>query len=149
MATTKPEILIWNDQNITSPEETGFQVITLVNSLVDDALRKQMLFKADNRPAGNGFRYGLVQCRRDINHTECHNCLKNFVAKVLDCCQMKIAFLIVNPSCNLRYDDNSFIEQPPALLRSPPQSGNAKIVDFYFTWQFPLHIFALLNCAIS
>ena len=41
-ATTEPEILIWNDQNITSPEETGFQVIALVNGLVDDALRKQM-----------------------------------------------------------------------------------------------------------
>ena len=111
--------------------------------------KKKMLFKADNRPAGNGFRYGLVQCTRDINHTECHNCLKNLVAKVFDCCQMKIAFLIVNPSCNLRYGDNSFIEQPPALLQSPPQSGNAKILDFYFTWQFPLHIFALLNYAIS
>ncbi|KAL0009466.1 hypothetical protein SO802_010968 [Lithocarpus litseifolius] len=103
VATTEPEILIWNDQNITSPEETGFQVIVLLNSLVDNALRTKMLFKADNRQAGDGFMYGLVQCTRDINRTECHNCLKNLVDNVVDCCQMRIEIRIVNPSCNLRF----------------------------------------------
>ena len=90
-------------------------------------------------------RYGLEQSTRDLNHTECNNCLKILVNNVSDYCQSSSGFRMFNPSCDLRYEIYSFFEPalpppmpPPSSQPMPPlqsllpRSGNAKIVDFFF-----------------
>ena len=162
---------MWNTQNITSPGETAFGVLALMNNLVDEALGTNKLYSNGNRTLnnGNGTRYGLVQCSRDLNLTECSNFLKVLVNNVRDCCQESTGFRMFNPSCDLRYANFSFIEQlqvlppssqpvpPPSPRPTPPpqsllpQSGNSEIVDFFFhpnkknSRQFYLNILALLR----
>nr|XP_023919580.1 putative receptor-like protein kinase At4g00960 [Quercus suber] len=87
-----------------------------------------MLYSDGNRTLknGNGTRYGFVQCSRDLNLTECSNCLKVLVNNVSDCCQESTGFRMFNPSCDLRYANFSFIEQlqvlPPSSQPVPPPS---------------------------
>lgn len=137
-------MFMWRIQNITSPEETAFGVLALMNDLVDGALGTNKLYRDGHRTVNNGndtVRYGLVQCSRDLNRTECSNCLKVLVNNVSDCCQESTGFRLFNPSCDRRYDDFHFIEQPvppPSPRPTPPpqsllqQSGNSEIVDFFF-----------------
>ncbi|KAK4594990.1 hypothetical protein RGQ29_018645 [Quercus rubra] len=90
---------------------------------------------------GNGFRYGLVQCTRDINSTQCRNCLKILIEKVQDCCQARTEFRIISPSCNLRYANYSLIQEasapvlpplPSPLLPSPLPGNDVKSLQFDF-----------------
>ena len=162
---------MWNTQNITSPGETAFGVLALMNNLVDEALGTNKLYSNGNRTLnnGNGTRYGLVQCSRDLNLSECSKCLQVLVKNVSDCCLESTGFRMFNPSCDLRYANFSFIEQPQVLPPSSqpvpppsprptpppqsllPQSGNSEIVDFFFhpnkknSRQFYLNILALLK----
>nr|POF01503.1 2-dehydro-3-deoxyphosphooctonate aldolase [Quercus suber] len=64
-----------------------------------------MLYSDGNRTLknGNGTRYGFVQCSRDLNLTECSNCLKVLVNNVSDCCQESTGFRMFNPSCDLSF----------------------------------------------
>ena len=54
-------------------------------------------------------------------------------------------FQILSPSYYPRYANYSFIEQPPAPPLPVTAAAAIRHVDFYFTWQVPLHILALLN----
>ena len=165
VAQTVPAMFRWSTKYITSPEETDFGVLALMNDLVDEALGTNKLYRGGNRTKINGngiMRYGLEQSTRDLNHTECNNCLKILVNNVSDCCQSSSGFRMFNPSCDLRYEIYPFFEQlqalpPPSSQPLPPlqsllpRSGNAKIVDFFFhpqkkkAWQFYLNILALLK----
>ena len=70
-AQTWPRVLAWNVQNwnSTSPDDTNFGAPSLMNGLIDEAIKKDVLFRADNKTVSDGSeeRYGLVQCSRDIN----------------------------------------------------------------------------------
>nr|POF08287.1 cysteine-rich receptor-like protein kinase 25 [Quercus suber] len=127
---TEPQVFMWNDQNnITAPEEPNFGALGLMNNLRDEVEGTEMLFKAGNMPVGNGngFRYGLVQCTRDINSTQCGNCLKVLIEKVQDCCQARTEFRIISPSCFLRYANYSLGPLLPSLPSSPlPGTGNGR-----------------------
>ena len=103
------------------PEEPNFGALGLMNNLRDEVLGTELLFKAGNMSVGhgNGFRYGLVQCTRDINSTQCGNCLKILIEKVQDCCQARTEFRIISPSCNLRYANYSLIQEASAPVLPP------------------------------
>nr|POE50094.1 cysteine-rich receptor-like protein kinase 25 [Quercus suber] len=119
---TEPHVFMWNAQNnITAPEEPNFGALGLVNNLTDKVLATEMLFEAGNMSVGNGngFRYGLVQCTRDINSTQCGNCLKILIEKVQDCCQARTEFGIISPSCFLRYANYSLIQEASAPVLPP------------------------------
>jgi hypothetical protein len=80
-----------------------------------------MLYKADNWPGNNGlseFRYGLVQCTRDINATSCRNCFQYVMTAASQCCETKIGWRVLAPSCNIRYENYPFYEVP--LVLPPP-----------------------------
>lgn len=135
-------------ENYTSPADAKLGILDLMTELVDEALKSDMLFKAGNRPLdnGNGFVYGLVQCTRDLNSTECSKCLKSSVKEILDFCNAGIDCKVRTSSCFLMYANSSFIEQPPELpsLSTPPllppspsqrpPSGNGK------TWRSLFHM---------
>ena len=157
---TEPHVFMWNAQNnITAPEEPNFGALGLMNNLRDKVLATEMLFKAGNMSVGNGngFRYGLVQCTRDINSTQCGNCLQILIEKVQDCCQARTEFRIISPSCFLRYANYSLIQGasapvlpplPSPLLPSPLPDNGKIYTNLDFSWIVPLNILDLFNCRI-
>ena len=64
--------------------------------------------------------YGLVQCTRDIDGGSCVQCLSGLMDIAKTCCQAKIGWRILAPSCNMRYENQRFIDQPLATLLQPP-----------------------------
>ena len=64
--------------------------------------------------------YGLVQCTRDIDGGLCVQCLNGLMDLAKNCCQAKIGWRILAPSCNLRYENQRFTDQPPATPLQPP-----------------------------
>lgn len=66
-----------------------------------------MLYKVGNRSVlnwKNDSRYGLGQCTRDINRTECRNCLSELMGIIDTKCKTKTGFNIYAPSCTLRFE---------------------------------------------
>ncbi|KAK7831653.1 cysteine-rich receptor-like protein kinase 25 [Quercus suber] len=134
---TEPHVFMWNAQNnITAPEEPNFGALGLMNNLRDKVFGTEMLFKAGNMSVGNGNGFRYAWCTRDINSTQCGNCLQILIEKVQDCCQARTEFRIISPSCFLRYGNYSlFLEAsapvlpplPSPLLPSPlPGNGNER-----------------------
>lgn len=111
-----------DSENISSPEATNvgpFGVRDLMNRLIDEALKTDELFKAGHQSLGDGSYsgYGLAQCTRDLNKTQCANCLKNLVEGPCgnNSLQAVPPFRMFSSSCYLRYASYPFIEQQPAL----------------------------------
>lgn len=108
--------------NISSPEATSFGpfgVRDLMNRLIDEALKTDGFFKAGHQSLGNGsyYGYGLAQCTRDLNKTQCANCLKKLVEGPFgnNSLQAVPPFRMFSSTCYLRYANYSFIQQQPAL----------------------------------
>ena len=120
-----PTSLMYNTQNTTSPELTNFYALGLLYDLIDRAKVTDMLFKSDSQTVqlsdGSKISYGLVQCTRDIDGPSCGQCLSYLMDTAETCCQAKIGWRILGPSCFLRYENYSFTEQSPAKpLPLPP-----------------------------
>ncbi|GMY37088.1 cysteine-rich repeat secretory protein 38-like [Fagus crenata] len=129
-AQTWPRVLAWNvhNWNSTSPDDTNFGARSLMNGLIDEAIKKKkdVLFRADNETVSDGSeeRYGLVQCSRDINRSACSNCFRLLMDATDICCESKLGWRILSPSCNLRYENYSFFQQEPAMpspTQPPPE----------------------------
>ncbi|CAB4263087.1 unnamed protein product [Prunus armeniaca] len=52
--------------------------------------------------------YALAQCTPDIDKQNCSSCLKKSVTEIPICCGGKNGGRVLKPSCNLRYENNSF-----------------------------------------
>ncbi|CAL2251429.1 unnamed protein product [Prunus armeniaca] len=52
--------------------------------------------------------YALAQCTPDIDKQNCSSCLKQSVLEIRTCCGGKNGGRVLKPSCNLRYENNSF-----------------------------------------
>ncbi|KAL4628581.1 hypothetical protein ACB092_05G250000 [Castanea dentata] len=119
-----PMSLMYNTQNTTSPELTNFYALGLLYDLIDRAKVTDMLFKSDSQTVklsdGSKISYGLVQCTRDIDGPSCGQCLSYLMDIAETCCQAKIGWRILGPSCFLRYENYSFTEQSPAKPLPPP-----------------------------
>nr|XP_023874188.1 LOW QUALITY PROTEIN: cysteine-rich receptor-like protein kinase 10 [Quercus suber] len=120
-----PMSLMYNTQNTTSPELNNFYALGLLYDLIDRAKVTDMLFKSDSQTVklsdGSKISYGLVQCTRDIDGPSCGQCLSYLMDTAETCCQAKIGWRILGPSCFLRYENYSFTEQSPAKpLPLPP-----------------------------
>ncbi|KAG2684201.1 hypothetical protein I3760_10G066200, partial [Carya illinoinensis] len=121
---TFPLLLMWNIENVTSPEETNFGILSLMTRLMGEALKTDRLFKADSMQDESGIGYGLVQCTRDINDSSCNSCLNELRKASELCCQEKKGWRILGPSCNIRFENYSFfVQQPSATVPSQPEPG--------------------------
>ncbi|CAL5408527.1 unnamed protein product [Camellia sinensis] len=86
------------------------------------------MYGADESVVGNAseYRYGLVQCSRDISSGGCSHCLVQLMDDIQMCCKGKKGWRILTPSCYLRYEQYPFFAQqlvPPVLappVFSPP-----------------------------
>ncbi|XP_021676449.2 cysteine-rich receptor-like protein kinase 25 isoform X2 [Hevea brasiliensis] len=127
VAQTFPRVLMWNVQNTTSPDETNYGALGLIYSLIDSVPSTENMFGTDESGTAKGTqkRYALVQCTRDINSSSCTSCLGQLSDAVTTCCQGKIGWRILAPSCNLRYEQTPFFEQqsppPQTPLPAAPQ----------------------------
>ncbi|KAI7999572.1 G-type lectin S-receptor-like serine/threonine-protein kinase [Camellia lanceoleosa] len=73
--------------------------------------------------------YGMVQCSRDISGQACSaNCLGNLMAVAEKCCQGQIGWRILAPSCNLRYENYSFLT-PPVPPPVPTTTSKGNVVE--------------------
>jgi len=120
---TSPVHYMLNANNRPSPNEIDFGGQALMNGLIDKATGTDMLYKADKWPGNNGlseFRYGLVQCTRDINATSCRNCFQYVMTAASRCCETKIGWRVLAPSCNIRYENYSFVQKVPLVPPPPP-----------------------------
>ncbi|XP_059440342.1 cysteine-rich receptor-like protein kinase 10 [Corylus avellana] len=112
---------MWNVENRTLSQQTDFGGQALMNGLIQGALGTEMLYKAGSSSGQPGHvTYGLVQCTRDINSTSCGDCFQQLMTEANRCCQAKIGWRVLAPSCNIRYENYSFIQQPPVLPPAPP-----------------------------
>ncbi|KAG5541647.1 hypothetical protein RHGRI_021475 [Rhododendron griersonianum] len=88
-----------------------------------EARQRQVGPAASSRPgntSGPAFQpiYGLIQCTPDLSETDCKNCLQGATENIPQYFGEKIRGRILTPSCNLRYENYSFITEIPAA--APP-----------------------------
>lgn len=60
--------------------------------------------------------YALVQCTPDLSKQQCIDCLSNATALIPKCCVGKQGGRVIAPSCNFRYENDSFYDptgKPP------------------------------------
>ncbi|KAA8519958.1 hypothetical protein F0562_014132 [Nyssa sinensis] len=129
MEQTYPGVFMWNLQNNTSSTGTDVDTLALMYTLAATAPYTEMMYGTDESAATNGSkgRYGLVQCRRDINSDQCKNCLGQLMGNITQCCLGKIGWRILVPSCNLRYEQYPFFRQPlapPVPVPAPQPLAN-------------------------
>ncbi|KAM4101973.1 hypothetical protein ACB094_05G187200 [Castanea mollissima] len=121
-------MLRYSNLNFFGEQQTfsRFGILALMLRIMDEAIKTDMLFKADNQSVGNGSekRYGLVQCTRDINSNACGICLDTLRKAAEGCCKSKQGWRLLAPSCNIRYENYSFFQQTPAAPLLPPPPIN-------------------------
>ena len=118
-ASWSPAIIGQNTAN-----QPDFYSLTLLDSLTKRVNVVEKLYDTDNLTvilSGQSvISYGLVQCTRDIDGGLCVQCLNGLMDLAKNCCQAKIGWRILALSCNLRYKNQRFTDQPPATPLQPP-----------------------------
>lgn len=125
---TDIKIFMWNAENNTSPNDPDVNALALMYTLISKAPYTETMYGADESVVGNAseYRYGLVQCSRDISGGGCTHCLGQLMDDIQMCCKGKKGWRILTPSCYLRYEPYPFFAQqlaPPVLappVLSPP-----------------------------
>ncbi|PON88176.1 Cysteine rich receptor like kinase [Trema orientale] len=124
-----PKLFMWNiEGNTTSGQDNpDIDALSLMYTLIREASNSNTMFKAEElgeNGKGSQSRYGLVQCTRDINSSQCSRCLGLLMEDIRKCCQGRKGWRILAPSCILRYEYYLFYEPtqaPPQPLPAPPE----------------------------
>ncbi|KAK7282122.1 hypothetical protein RIF29_10680 [Crotalaria pallida] len=86
-------------------DKQGRGLVAIIKATVDTNL----LYAMGSFSLSDGEkRYGLVQCSRDINSSQCKQCLDAMLNKFPQCCEKKLGWQVLAPSCLMKYDDNMF-----------------------------------------
>lgn len=71
-------------------------------------------------------RYGLLQCSKDLTSHDCRQCLETLLDIVPLCCETKVSWAIMAPSCGMKFDDYRFYQitnqtgtGSPSLIPNP------------------------------
>ncbi|XP_010052562.2 cysteine-rich repeat secretory protein 38 [Eucalyptus grandis] len=128
---TSPRVFMWNVENNTSPDDPDINALALIYNLVADVPYTALMYGVRESNGGDGSqqRYGLVQCSRDINSTECSSCLAQLTEDIKQCCEGKRGWRILSPSCNLRYENYSFYQQQVASPQPTPSATPPSSTD--------------------
>ncbi|KAJ4789968.1 Cysteine-rich receptor-kinase-like protein [Rhynchospora pubera] len=101
-----------NDSNFSNPELLNNTLKTLFGRLITDASTSQnLLASGEENITATDKLYGLLQCTRDLNSTECSRCLNAFVAYLLEVygTTIKPGLRLHGYSCFLRYEIYAFM----------------------------------------
>ena len=118
-----------NPNNAT--DQAAFKVVLdpLLGNLSSEAASGDSRRKyASGRAPVKGYEgiYAAAQCSPDLGKQECSGCLEEAVNSIQDCCEGKQGGRILKPSCNLRYEVNSFFGPTTDLTElPPPEPGTA------------------------
>ena len=82
--------------------------------------------------------HALMQCTPDLAETDCSNCLVDAQTSVTVCCNGTEGGRVLAPSCNLRYENNSFYGNNTL---SPPSPAKGTISKRISSDSSPLSIF--------
>ncbi|XP_058224730.1 cysteine-rich receptor-like protein kinase 10 isoform X2 [Rhododendron vialii] len=122
---TDPRYLMVNGRDALSMNDFKQAVRSLFNNLRSQAASGGARRKfATGNTSGPAFQpvYGLIQCTPDLSETDCNNCLQGATVNIPQYFGEKIGGRILTPSCNLRYENYSFITEIPAA--APPAITN-------------------------
>ncbi|KAJ7946214.1 Cysteine rich receptor like kinase [Quillaja saponaria] len=161
VAQLSPRVLMWNTGNRTSPDQVDIDALSLLYTLTKDASKTDMLFKTGDSSVGNlgQHAYGLVQCTIDINSSSCSSCLVELITEAQQCCQRKIGWRILAPSCSIRYETYRFFQKtlpPPVLVPMAPEptpdgkegEGGKNITKIIIITVIPITVVAALACIL-
>ena len=56
--------------------------------------------------------YGAVQCTPDLSGQDCNSCVVEAFSRITTCCVGKISGRVAAPSCNIRYENFRFYDEP-------------------------------------
>nr|POE74094.1 cysteine-rich receptor-like protein kinase 25 [Quercus suber] len=125
VASKEPQHTWWNtDRNISAPDQLALNALSLLYDLIANVETIDLLYETGVKEVtlstGPTNSSGLVQCTRDINVSSCRQCLSGLMDEAKKCCESKIGWRVLAPSCNLRYENYSFTAQPPVTPLPPP-----------------------------
>ncbi|KAK7357556.1 hypothetical protein VNO80_16846 [Phaseolus coccineus] len=128
---TSPGYYMWNQANATDANQFNEVLGNLMKSLRDTAASGDSRRKYDTAENETGLNfqtvYGLVQCTPDLSQQECNQCLDGAISEIPKCCNGKIGGRVLKPSCNIRFETNSFYGNTTTLdpdPEAPPPSTN-------------------------
>ncbi|KAK0580009.1 hypothetical protein LWI29_034965 [Acer saccharum] len=113
---TLPGLLMWNVGNTSTPEDKNYEAFIMIYSLIMSAPDTDLMYDTKDEALADGSQHGyaMAQCTRDINNSSCSSCLKEVTSELEKCCQAKIGWRYLSPSCYIRYEEYLFYQQPPA-----------------------------------
>lgn len=106
-----PRFLMGDSGNQTSPDDRNIDGPDLLSQMASEAAELEMMFKA-NKLDNRGTRYGLVQCTRDLNSTECFTCLTALLEEIKQVYKGRVGWRILGPSCSITYEQYLFYQLP-------------------------------------
>ncbi|XWS19474.1 hypothetical protein CRYUN_Cryun31cG0019300 [Craigia yunnanensis] len=116
-----PRDCVYNKENAS--DQFNQALIELLNNLSSEAAAGGPLkYAAGNKAAGLQTVYAMVQCTPDMDQQNCTTCLDFARRELQSCCYGRIGCRVLRPTCLLRFESNSFINQTPVPLPSPPPS---------------------------
>lgn len=78
--------------------------------MVQKALNTERMYAAGEMKLGESKKlYGLAQCTRDLNVSECRKCLEGIIDELPNCCNGREGGTIIGGSCNIRYEIYPFV----------------------------------------
>ncbi|CAL5409675.1 unnamed protein product [Camellia sinensis] len=133
-----PQVLMYNTDNASSPNNTYVDTLSLMRRLASEAGKEPMMYYAhDELPATGGDVApmnvsAMVQCCNDISGDDCNRCLQNLTMYAETCCLEKSGWRILAPSCTMRYEEHRFLTPsapppvPPPMLPPPASTTTSK-----------------------
>ncbi|XP_059661379.1 cysteine-rich receptor-like protein kinase 10 isoform X3 [Cornus florida] len=124
---TSIAFILINTQNVTEPVRFRQVLGNTMDELVTRAVSaggsgKKFAGTVSNYSSFQKL-YGLVQCTPDLSSDVCNTCLRDAIARLPSCCDIKLGARVLFPSCNIRYEFYPFFNltasTPPASAPVP------------------------------
>ncbi|XP_027937052.1 cysteine-rich receptor-like protein kinase 10 isoform X2 [Vigna unguiculata] len=145
---TQPSYYMLNVNNATEVYQFNQVLNNLLRILTGmaasgDSRRKYAAANANDTTTNFQAVYGLVQCTPDLTQTQCNDCLDQAISQIPTCCNDKIGGRVVEPSCNIRYEDYRFYEQTTIIdPETPPPTVNTSTGGTYHYILVRVFVFA-------
>ncbi|GLT37675.1 hypothetical protein SLA2020_119790 [Shorea laevis] len=140
---TDPSTTIWGVGNRSVPrDDNDFDraLSFLLKNLSVEAAARAPLFKFAAGLTSYKYQiiYAMVQCTPDLSEQNCSACLAtaSSAERMENYCYGKTACRILQPSCFLRYDHNSFLDDYTANITMVPFSPPANLFHCSVTLQY-------------
>jgi len=120
----RPLVYVWNVENITVDVEFNQLLVNTISDAAKEAASAPLGVKyfAAKKViyTWREFLYVLVQCTPVLSTSDCNRCLEQAIPQVQICCNNKRGGRVLNPSCNLRFENYSFYNETAVVAMSTP-----------------------------